>query len=172
MVVVARMSAPTDSHLEIAHVNQLDSTQEVQRNASRCVPFTDLSQAKNQEYFGDGMSQEILDALAKVEGLRVIARTLSFSFKGKSADASDVGKRLNVENVLEGSVRREGNRIGITSGPRKAAFLQATFRAQDNRLNQAVGNSAWSCSGRPCCRAPILARRRCGSGCLPTLGRR
>jgi adenylate cyclase len=79
------------------------------------LPFMDLSQAKDQEYFCDGMSEEILDALAKVEGLRVVARTSSFSFKGKRADASEVGKKLNVENVLEGSVRREGNRVRITT---------------------------------------------------------
>ena len=79
------------------------------------LPFMDLSQAKDQEYFCDGMSEEILDALAKVEGLRVVARTSSFSFKGKSADASEVGRKLNVENVLEGSVRREGNRVRITT---------------------------------------------------------
>jgi adenylate cyclase len=79
------------------------------------LPFLDLSQAKDQEYFCDGMSEEILDALAKIEGLRVVARTSSFSFKGKSADASEVGKKLNVQNVLEGSVRREGNRVRITT---------------------------------------------------------
>jgi serine/threonine-protein kinase len=79
------------------------------------LPFADLSQTKDQEYFCDGMSEEIRDALAKVEGLRVVARTSSFSFKGKSADASEVGKKLNVEDVLEGSVRREGNRVRITT---------------------------------------------------------
>jgi len=79
------------------------------------LPFVDLSQAKDQEYFCDGMSEEIIDALAKVEGLRVVARTSSFSFKGKSADVGEVGKKLNVENVLEGSVRREGNRVRITT---------------------------------------------------------
>src|SRR5881392_2024782 len=79
------------------------------------LPFMDLSQAKDQEYFCDGMSEEILDALAKVEGLRVVARTSSFSFKGKSAEASEVGKKLNVESVLEGSVRREGDRVRITT---------------------------------------------------------
>src|SRR5437868_2999196 len=79
------------------------------------LPFVDLSQAKDQEYFCDGISEEILDALAKVEGLRVVARTSSFSFKGKSVDASDVGKKLNVENVLEGSLQREGNRIRVTA---------------------------------------------------------
>ena len=79
------------------------------------LPFADLSQAKDQEYFCDGISEEILDALAKVEGLRVVARTSSFSFKGKNADVSEIAQKLNVQNVLEGSLRREGNRIRITA---------------------------------------------------------
>ncbi|MEY2603051.1 MAG: hypothetical protein QOH31_825, partial [Verrucomicrobiota bacterium] len=79
------------------------------------LPFADLSQTKDQEYFCDGISEEILDALAKVEGLRVVARTSSFAFKGKSVDVSEVGKKLNVENVLQGSLRREGNRVRITT---------------------------------------------------------
>ncbi len=79
------------------------------------LPFVDMSQAKDQEYFCDGISEEILDALAKVEGLRVVARTSSFSFKGKNADVSEIAQKLNVQNVLEGSLRREGNRIRITA---------------------------------------------------------
>jgi adenylate cyclase len=79
------------------------------------LPFVDLSQAKDQEYFCDGISEEILDALAKVEGLRVVARTSSFSFKGKKADVGEIAQKLNVQNVLEGSLRREGNRIRITA---------------------------------------------------------
>ena len=79
------------------------------------LPFVDLSQAKDQEYFCDGISEEILDALAKVDGLRVVARTSSFSFKGKNADVAQIAQKLNVENVLEGSLRREGNRIRITA---------------------------------------------------------
>src|SRR5213076_1933556 len=79
------------------------------------LPFLDLSPAKDQEYFCDGISEEILDASAKIEGLRVVARTSSFSFKGKNANASEVGKKLNVENVLEGSLRREGNRVRVTA---------------------------------------------------------
>jgi adenylate cyclase len=79
------------------------------------LPFVDMSQAKDQEYFCDGISEEILDALAKVDGLRVVARTSSFSFKGKNADVGEVANKLNVENVLEGSLRREGNRIRITA---------------------------------------------------------
>jgi serine/threonine-protein kinase len=79
------------------------------------LPFLDLSQAKDQEYFCDGISEEILHALAKVDGLRVVARTSSFSFKGKSVNAREVGEKLNVANVLEGSLRREGNRVRVTA---------------------------------------------------------
>src|SRR5437868_5726205 len=79
------------------------------------VPFLDLSQSKDQEYFCDGISEEILHALAKVDGLRVTGRTSSFSFKGTSVNARKVGEKLNVENVLEGSLRREGNRVRITA---------------------------------------------------------
>src|SRR5437879_2460938 len=79
------------------------------------LPFLDLSETRDQEYFCDGMSEEILEALAKVEGLRVVSRTSSFSFKAKTTDVSDIGKKLNVENVLEGSLRREGNRVRVTA---------------------------------------------------------
>src|SRR5207247_3209377 len=61
------------------------------------------------------ISEEILDGLARVDGLRVVGRTSSFSFKGKNANVSEVGKKLNVANVLEGTVRREGNRVRITA---------------------------------------------------------
>src|SRR6266496_9124 len=90
-------------------------TSSIPEKSIAVLPFLDLSQAKDQEYFCDGMSEEILDALAKVDGLRVVARTSSFSFKGKNPDVSDLGKRLNVENVVEGSVRRDGNRVRISA---------------------------------------------------------
>ena len=79
------------------------------------LPFLDLSQAKDQEYFCEGISEEILHALAKVDGLRVVGRTSSFSFKGKSAAASEIGKKLSVANVLAGSLQREGNRVRVTA---------------------------------------------------------
>jgi eukaryotic-like serine/threonine-protein kinase len=79
------------------------------------LPFLDLSETKDQEYFCDGMSEEIINALANVEELRVVSRTSSFSFKGKKTDVSEIGKKLNVENVLEGSLRREGNRVRVTA---------------------------------------------------------
>jgi len=107
------------------------------------LPFVDLSQAKDQEYFCDGISEEILDALAKIEGLRVVARTSSFSFKGKNADVGQIAQKLNVQNILEGSLRREGNRIRITAQLVNAANgfhlwsetyereLQGVFAVQD-----------------------------------------
>src|SRR5213080_4745075 len=79
------------------------------------LPFLDLSQAKDQEYFCDGISEEIFDTLAKVDGLRVLGRTSSFSVEGTGIAASEVGKKLNVANVLGGSLRREGNRVRVTA---------------------------------------------------------
>src|SRR5438874_12064333 len=79
------------------------------------LPFLDLSQAKDQEYFCEGISEEILHTLAKVEGLRVVGRTSSFSFEGTGIAASEAGKKLNVANVLGGSLRREGNRVRVTA---------------------------------------------------------
>jgi eukaryotic-like serine/threonine-protein kinase len=79
------------------------------------LPFADLSEAKDQEYFCDGISEEILDGLARVDGLHVVGRTSSFSFKGKNANVSEVGKKLNVASVLEGTLQREGNRVRITA---------------------------------------------------------
>ncbi|HEU4384225.1 MAG TPA: protein kinase [Anaeromyxobacteraceae bacterium] len=79
------------------------------------LPFADLSPGKDQEYFADGVAEEILNALSHVEGLRVTGRTSSFSFKGKSAQIQEIGRQLNVRAVLEGSVRREGDRVRITA---------------------------------------------------------
>ena len=91
------------------------ATNSASQKSIAVLPFVDLSQAKDQEYFCDGISEEILDSLAKVEGLRVVARTSSFSFKGKNADVNEIAQKLNVQNVLEGSLRREGHRVRITA---------------------------------------------------------
>jgi len=72
------------------------------------LPFVNMSSDKEQEYFADGISEELLNLLAQVPELRVIARTSSFSFKGKEVDIAEIARRLNVANVLEGQVRREG----------------------------------------------------------------
>jgi TolB-like protein len=79
------------------------------------LPFADMSQMKDQEYFGDGMAEEILDLLAKIPGLTVIGRTSSFQFKGKSEDLRKIGTELNAAYVLEGSVRSSGDQVRITA---------------------------------------------------------
>ena len=79
------------------------------------LPFTDLSPGEERDYFGEGIAEEIQTALAKIEGLRVAARRSSFWFKDKKADLNEIADKLNVEHVLEGSVRREGNRVRISA---------------------------------------------------------
>jgi TolB-like protein/DNA-binding winged helix-turn-helix (wHTH) protein/Flp pilus assembly protein TadD len=79
------------------------------------LPFVDLSPRGDQRYFGDGLADELLDRLAKVPGLHVTGRTSSFSFRDKGVDAVDIGRRLGVGHVLEGSVRKSGDRIRITA---------------------------------------------------------
>ena len=79
------------------------------------LPFADLSPAKDQEYFSDGLTDELITALSRVDNLHVAARTSSFQFKGRDVDVRDVGRRLRVGAVLEGSVRRSGNRVRITA---------------------------------------------------------
>ena len=79
------------------------------------LPFADLSERKDQEYFSDGLSEELIDLLAKVPGLRVSARTSSFYFKGKQATLAEIGKALNVSHVLEGSVRKSGKALRIST---------------------------------------------------------
>jgi len=79
------------------------------------LPFNNISGDKEQEYFSDGLAEELLDLLSKTPGLRVIARTSSFYFKGKQASLPEIAKTLNVANLLEGSVRRSGNRLRVTT---------------------------------------------------------
>lgn len=79
------------------------------------LPFNDLSPAKDHTYFGEGIAEELLGALAKVDGLRVAARRSSFWFKDKEAELEEIASKLNVGHVLEGSVRRDGNRVRVTA---------------------------------------------------------
>jgi adenylate cyclase len=87
----------------------------MQEKSIAVLPFTDMSEKKDQEYFADGMAEEILDLLAKIPGLTVIGRTSSFQFKGKNADLRTIGTQLNAAHVLEGSVRNAGDHVRITA---------------------------------------------------------
>ena len=79
------------------------------------LPFTDMSEKKDQEYFSDGLSEELIDLLAQIPELKVTARTSSFSFRGRPVTVAEIGQTLKVANVLEGSVRKAGNTIRITA---------------------------------------------------------
>jgi TolB-like protein/tetratricopeptide (TPR) repeat protein len=79
------------------------------------LPFVDLSPGRDQEYFSDGMTEELLDRFAHVEGLLVAARTSSFAFKGVNEDVEAIGRKLGVRSVLEGSIRREGDQLRVTA---------------------------------------------------------
>jgi TolB-like protein len=87
----------------------------VEQGSIAVLPFLDLSPAHDQEYFSDGLSEELLDVLARLPELRVAARTSSFSFKGRNVAVDSIGRALRVANVLEGSVRRSGERVRITA---------------------------------------------------------
>jgi TolB-like protein/Tfp pilus assembly protein PilF len=84
------------------------------RNSIAVLPFANLSTDAENEYFCDGLAEELLNALAKIDDLKVAARTSAFSFKGRNANVSEIGRTLGVKTVLEGSVRRSGNRLRIS----------------------------------------------------------
>jgi eukaryotic-like serine/threonine-protein kinase len=127
------------------------------------LPFVDLSERQDQEYFSDGLTEELLNLLAKVPDLQVIARTSSFSFKGRSEDIPTIARQLNVANILEGSVRKAGRRLRVTTHLVRASTgeelwsetydreLRGVFQVQDEiaaavtsalKLHLAVGQQA------------------------------
>lgn len=79
------------------------------------LPFVDMSPGKDNEWFGDGLAEEIINALTQIPGLKVIARTSSFAFRGKEQDITKIAEALRVRTILEGSVRKAGNRIRVTA---------------------------------------------------------
>ena len=114
------------------------------------LPFEDLSEKKDQGYFSDGLSAELIELLGRIPGLRVPARTSSFYFKGKQATLADIGKALNVTHVLEGTVQKSGNVVRITTELVGVADdsrvwsqtydrkLQDIFKLQDDIANSVV----------------------------------
>jgi TolB-like protein len=125
------------------------------------LPFTDMSQAHDQEFFADGMAEQILDLLAKIPSLKVIARTSSFQFKGKPEDARVVGEKLGVATLLEGSVRKSGERLRVTAQLIRTADgshlwsevydrqVSDVFRTQDEIADAVVGALRVSLLGAP-----------------------
>ena len=115
------------------------------------LPFADMSEKHDQEYFADGVAEEIRNALAHVEGLKVIGRSSSASFKGKSDDLGTIGQKLGVANVLEGSLRKDGGDLRVTAQLIRVADgthlwsdsydrkLEGTFKVQDEIAEAVVG---------------------------------
>jgi TolB-like protein len=85
------------------------------KNSIAVLPFADLSPERDQEYFCDGLAEELINSLSHIQALRVAARTSAFSFKGKNLDIRKIGERLNVQTILTGSVRKLGERLRITA---------------------------------------------------------
>jgi adenylate cyclase len=115
------------------------------------LPFVNVSDDRQNEYFSDGMTEELLNLLANMPGLRVIARTSSFAYKGKHVKVADIARELNVDHVLEGSVRKSGDRVRITAQLVRASDsshvwsesydrrLEDVFAVQDEISRQVVG---------------------------------
>jgi len=101
-----------------AATEQVETEQEESAEPDKSIavlPFVNMSSDPEQEYFSDGISEELLNLLTKIPGLRVIARTSSFSFKGQDVSVAEIAETLNVAHVLEGSVRKSGNQVRITA---------------------------------------------------------
>jgi TolB-like protein len=125
------------------------------------LPFVDMSEKHDQEYFADGMAEEIIDLLAKVPDLRVPARTSSFYFKGKPTKVPEIARELGVAQVLEGSIRRSGDRIRVTAQLVRADNgyhlwsetydrpLDDVFKVQDDIANAVVQALQISLMGGP-----------------------
>ena len=130
------------------------------------LPFANLSADKENEYFADGLAEEIINALAQVDGLKVIARTSAFSFKGRNEDIRHIAQALGVTNVLEGSVRKAGDRIRVTAqliaatdgthlwSERFDRALTDVFAVQDE-IAEAITTSL---SGRLAAKTPAVRR--------------
>ena len=99
------------------------------------LPFVDLTPEKDQEYFCHGVAEELIHSLARVPGLRVISRTSAFAFQGQGADITEIGRRLRVATALEGSVRRSGNRVRIST---RLVNVEDGFQLWSKRFDRQV----------------------------------
>jgi len=111
-----QLVVPAESVTDTVQTSEPEPTEpQYPPNSIAVLAFTDLSPAGDQEYFSDGISEELLNLLAKIPELRVISRSSAFSFKGKDFDIPTIAAQLNVAHILEGSVRKAGNQVRITA---------------------------------------------------------
>lgn len=112
---VVEIFAVSTDRIRVPSLKELKSEKVKQVKNIAVLPFLNMSKDADNEYFSDGITEEILNALVKVDGLQVTSRTSSFAFKNKNLDAREIGNQLNVNTILEGSVRKAGNRVRITA---------------------------------------------------------
>jgi TolB-like protein/tetratricopeptide (TPR) repeat protein len=110
-----RLPEPSPAGHVAVELNAAPAVAAVPERSIAVLPFADMSEKKDQEYFADGMADEIIDLLAKIPALKVIGRTSSFQFKGKNEDLRTIGSTLGAAFVVEGSVRKSGERVRITA---------------------------------------------------------
>ena len=110
-----RVFAITNDGIIVPGRNDVKGKTKQTHNRLAVLPFVNMSADTENEYFSDGITEELLNALTKVDGLQVTSRTSVFAFKGKNHDIRDIAIQLNVDKVLEGSVRKSGNRVRITA---------------------------------------------------------
>jgi len=110
-----KVYAVSNSGIAVPTRDQLRGKIRNTNNRLAVLPFVNMSPDPENEYFSDGITEELLNALSRVEGLQVTSRTSAFAFKGKNHDIRDIAIQLNVDKVLEGSVRKSGNRVRITA---------------------------------------------------------
>ena len=115
IVVVAVLVGGGRLWTESRHALRLPAVNTISNKSIAVLPFADMSEKKDQEYFADGMAEEILGLLAKVPGIKVIGRTSSFQFKGQTQDLRAIGEKLGAHYILEGSVRKVGDRLRVTA---------------------------------------------------------
>src|SRR5262245_15251746 len=142
---------PSATTLTAARSNAAKPEASVAAASIAVLPFTNMSGDPEQEYFSDGVSEDIITDLSKIAGLTVIARNSSFTYKGRSVDVRTIGRDLGVRSVLEGSIRRAGNRVRITAQLIDAATgahlwadrydrdLTDIFEVQDEVVERIVG---------------------------------
>ncbi|HKC37832.1 MAG TPA: adenylate/guanylate cyclase domain-containing protein, partial [Chitinophagaceae bacterium] len=105
----------TDRSNNSSNFAPMESEKKVPEKSIAVLPFVNMSNDTEQEYFSDGMAEEILNSLAHLKDLKVAGRTSTFQFKGKNIDLREIGEQLNVRTVLEGSIRKQGNKVRITA---------------------------------------------------------
>ncbi|MEO6611445.1 MAG: adenylate/guanylate cyclase domain-containing protein [Chitinophagaceae bacterium] len=110
-----RIFAIANNGIAVPHRDELRGKTKQTKNRLAVLPFVNMSADPENEYFSDGITEELLNALTRVDGLQVTSRTSAFAFKGKNNDIRDIAIQLNVDKILEGSVRKSGNRVRITS---------------------------------------------------------